>query len=132
VLWVRRRRRLFGDPVRIRRRQAVPRARERMDRALAFLAAGDGAAAAEAFESSLGGLVADAAGIPEGGLTAREIGDRLRQFCVEDQLRERAFGLLRKCEGLRYGGDVETLPADEPGRLLEDLIGALRLGGRLR
>lgn len=132
VLWVRRRRRLFGDPVRIRRRRAVPRARERMDRALAFLAAGDGAAAAEAFESSLGGLVADAAGIPEGGLTAREVSDRLRQLCVEDQLRERASGLLETCEGLRYGGDVETLPADEPGRLLEDLIGALRRGGRLR
>ena len=131
ALLVSRRRRLHGDPIRVRRRQAARRARERMAAALASLRAGNGEDAAEAFRSTFGGLVADAVGIPEAGLTAREMDEHLERLEIEPELREQLLRLLEACDGLRYGGGGSA-PEEESGRLLEQLITELRLKGRLK
>ncbi|MFH0946746.1 MAG: BatD family protein [Planctomycetota bacterium] len=131
ALVVSRRRRLHGDPIRVRRRQAARRARERMAGALASLREGGGFEAAEAFRSTFGGLVADAVGIPEAGLTAREMDEHLERMQIGAELREQVARLLAECDGLRYGGGGSA-PEEKSGRLLEQLITELQKKGRLK
>ncbi|MBI4566197.1 MAG: BatD family protein [Planctomycetes bacterium] len=122
AVWVARRRRLREDPALQRRRAAARRARERLDEALR---SGD---RAQGIRAALVGWVADVAGIPEAGLTAREVSERVREWGAGEALAGRAAALIESCDAWRYGAGAEA-PADldAPARaVLEELTSAFR------
>lgn len=124
VLLLGRRRRRQSDPLLLRRRSAVRRARERLARA-------SGADQGEQVRDALCGLIADACGVPEAGLTARDASDLLTGQGVADPLVEQVRTTLENLDDQRYGGGA-TASIEGAGALLEDLIRALGRSGALR
>ena len=118
-------RRRTGDPRRERRRRAAARVRERLAVARDRLAAGDRDAATEGFAGALRGLVADAAGAPEAGLTARDVVHHLTEAGVEPPVIERVQNVLESIDGLRYGGGGEGL-SDDVEAVATELLAALK------
>ncbi len=122
-----------GDPMLARRRVASRRAQDRMGEAVAAMRAGDKATGATQARSALVGLVADVAGIPEAGLTCREVADRLVTMGVNTSLVERVSTIINACDGFRYGAspDDNHILGEESRQLLGNVVKALRVEGRL-
>jgi len=76
------------------------------------------------------GLAADVAGVPEAGLTAREVVRHLAGAGVSEALCSRIAEHLAQVEHARYGG-AGAADGARTGALLEEAIAALRAGGRL-
>lgn len=126
-----RRRRLLGDPVRIRRREAPGRARERVAKAENTLRSGAIGEGAEQLRLALSGLVADASGVPEAGLTAREVADHLTRLGAASDTRDKVAALLNACEGMRYGGGDAAAFLAGARPLVDRLIAELKANGDL-
>ena len=102
-----------------------------MDRAVAALQAGDGTGAAEQARAAFTGLAAAASGVPEAGLTAREVDARLRELGVQADLVTAVVSQLETLDGLRYGGS-EVGVGEDAARLLDTLVASLKAKGKLR
>jgi hypothetical protein len=135
VLWVAaRRRRLAGDPARVRRRGAAAKVRHRLRKARAEFHARRPREAAEQLRAAVVGLVADAADLPEAGLTARDVRRQFETWDLDPDLIVRVERLLDTCDAARYGaadGAMDPL-ADSSHALLETVIDKLKAKKRLR
>ncbi len=126
---IRRRRAL--DPAAVRRRGAARRARERLDQ-LAVLPPTDALRRAEAAHAVVAGLVADAAGVSEAGLAARDVASGLAALGVTQDGIARAVRLLDRCDQLRFGApDAGGDLADEARAVVESTIAELKRAGRI-
>jgi hypothetical protein len=119
-------RRLAGDPELVRRRGAAARARRRFrDSESEGRRTAD---RADFQQAAVFGLVADAAGIPEAGLTSDDVRTELQRLEVDEPLSKRFSQWCEACDAGRYGASYDV--ADEWDRqaeaLLEDLIGCLK------
>jgi hypothetical protein len=116
-----------------RRRGAPARARTRLKQAAAASAAGNERDAADHARSAVTGLVADAADLPESGLTPGDIRQKLTDFVVDAELVDRVDELLQTCDAARYG-TVETgnRLQREVKKVTEQLISALNTQKRFR
>jgi hypothetical protein len=80
------------------------------------------------------GLVADAAGIPEAGLTSDDVRIQLGRLGVEQPLSDRLRAWCEACDAARYGATSDA--AGELDRqaetVLEQLIGNLKAKKLLR
>jgi len=133
VVLARRYRRLQADPARRRRRTAVGRARAKLSEGTAKLAARQTAEGAQDIRAAIVSLVADAAGVPEGALTPREVCQRLRDCGVDDALVERVGRSLAACEAARYAPSPEGADglAREADVLFDAMVRSLKLRRRL-
>ncbi len=120
--------RFLGDAGLQRRRAAPGRARQRMQAAQAEIQAGQAREGAEHLGAAIIGLVADAAGQIEAGMTSREVEGHLRTWGIEDELRRRITTLLETCDGARYGASADAVRevSQSAPQALEDLIGILK------
>lgn len=134
LLLIGRWRRLREDPKRVHRRAAPARAAERVKEAEAILNGGRSAEGATGLRGALAGLVADVAGLPEAGMTARDAGERLVALGIENGLALRLASVIEACDGLRYGGDPSDpyRLAAEARRIIHELATALREKGALK
>jgi hypothetical protein len=115
-------RRLVGDPDLVRRRTAATRARGRLRDAKRC----DSGAQAEAdsLRAAIVGLVADAAGIDEAGLTTGDVRERLAEMGTDDAVVDRLTAWCEACDAARYGASACAVQGleDEAETLLQDLI----------
>lgn len=98
-----------ADPARVRRRGAVRRMNERIAAATSG-ARENGDGAAESLQLALLGLVADAGGLPESGVTGKEALKVLAACGVAETLRGEFTSLVDHIDRLRFGGG--TVDAD--------------------
>ncbi len=114
--------RLFGDSDLVRRRSAASRARRRLRDARHT--EDDTRLEADRLQAAVVGLVADATGEEEAGLTTGEVCQRLTEMEVNDGLVERLAAWCEACDAARYGASAEALHGleDEAGTLLDELI----------
>lgn len=123
-----------GDPALMRRRSAAGRARSRLSEGLARIREGDIRKGTDHVRGTVAGLVADAADLPEGGITPRDVKDKLESFDVDPALVDKSIRLMEACDAAQFGAsesDAERL-ASECGAVLNSLLAALKKGGRLR
>lgn len=121
-----------ADPARVRRRGAVRRMNERIAAATSG-GSESGKSAAESLQLALLGLVADAGGLPESGMTGKEALKVLAACGVAETLRGEFTALVEHIDRLRFGGG--TVDADLAGRakgLAATLASELEDLGRLR
>lgn len=130
----RRFRKVSGDQALQRRRSATGRARARIGEAAAKLEAGDLQQGVDLIRSAVTGLVADAADLPEAGLTVRDVKEHLHRFGIEAELVERIEALLASCDAARYGASADQGSglAQQSRELFFALLAALKERGRLR
>jgi hypothetical protein len=116
-----------------RRRGAPARARTRLKEASAAIAAGNGQEAADHARTAVTGLVADAADLPESGLTPGDVRRKLTEFAVDAALVDRVDELLKICDAARYGTHQtgEKLQR-EAKTVAEQLISSLKTQKRFR
>lgn len=114
--------RLIGDPDLLRRRSAAGRARSRLR--AATHTEDDARLEADRLQAAVVGLVADATGTEEAGLTTGEVRQRLADLDVDDGLVERLAAWCEACDAARYGASDDALNGleDEAGALLDELI----------
>ena len=126
--------RLTGDKALARRRAAPGRARRRLREARAALDAGHVGPGIEAAEAALVGLVADAADLPEAGLTPKDVRRKLEELGAPDDLVERVGEFLDACDAGRYGaaGQAGGGIGRRAGKLLSQTIDALNSQRRFR
>ncbi|MBN1910526.1 MAG: BatD family protein [Pirellulales bacterium] len=127
-LAIRRLQRRGEDPALVRRRTAVARARRLLKQGAARLAAQDTRAGAESVRAAVVSLVADAANLPESGLTSKDVCRQLETCGVDGALVNRVGHSLDICDAARYGasgGGVNGL-AHEADVLFTDLVRSLR------
>jgi len=130
---VRSRRKRRDHPSIDRRRRAAKAARQRLGPALQSLTAGERDPAADRLRAVFSGLVADVAGVPEAGLTAREVAGMLAARGVSDDVARGVGALLERCDGLRFGQETDpSAMGDEARALLDRLLRELESGGHLR
>jgi hypothetical protein len=127
------RRRYRDDPVRIRRRAAAQRARQRLKAAAQELHSGDPTQAAGAAASALTGFLADLVNAPEAGFTPRDALGHLRRLKVSSDLIQSLKQLLDEWESLQYGVHESSGPPlpERAEQLLGSLIKDLKGGGHL-
>ncbi|MCY2990441.1 MAG: BatD family protein [Planctomycetota bacterium] len=125
LLITRRSQRLSGDPLLRRRRTAVARAQQRLQ---AAKGSSGSRQEADALQAAIVGLVADAAGLTEAGLTSAEVCLRLLQMQLEPALVERVSAWFEACDAARYGASQQALHGleDTASALLEALVKSLR------
>jgi hypothetical protein len=130
LLLTRRVQRLHADPHLRRRRAAAARAQQRLQEAKRC---GGGREETDALQAALIGLVADAVGLPEAGLTSAEACQQLLQLELEPALIQRVSAWFEACDAARYGAGQQALHGleDTAAALLEALVPALRQAGRL-
>ncbi len=119
-------RRLVEDPDLVRRRSAASRARRRLQEAASD--DGDTAQQTDRLQAAFSGLVADASGLPEAGLTLNEARARLVKLGMDDKLVDRFGSWCEACDATRYGassGQVNEL-RQEARLLLDDMIQGLK------
>jgi hypothetical protein len=124
--WLARRR--TSDPAAVRRRSAVSRARRRLREGTALLKGSNTQKGAEEVRGALVGLIADAADIPEAGMTSAEACRRLRGFGADETLVDRLSHSLETCDAARYasaGSGVNGL-ATEADDLLHGVVHSLK------
>ncbi len=133
LLMIPRWKRLREDPTHRRRRGAAPRCRERLAQFRKAVAEQNLSEASTSARLALAGVVADAAQVPEAGLTSREVRDHLTRLGVEESLGERTAKLLDDWEASLYGMPPEDLNAltTSTGDLSEQLLRALKKEGHL-
>jgi hypothetical protein len=125
-------RRLVGDPDLVRRRTATSRARRRLQQAV--VGDYDTTQQTDRLQAVFSGLVADASGVPEAGLTSGEARNRLQQLGIDDELDTRFGQWCEACDAARYGatsGAVDQLQ-QEARVLLDDVIQDLKQKRMLR
>jgi hypothetical protein len=119
-------RRVTGDPDLVRRRAAATRARRRFRDADAE----DRSPAdrADLQQAAIFGLVADAAGIPEAGLTSDDARVKLEHLGIDEQLSNRLSRWCEACDAARYGASTDAALElhREAETLLEHMIGSLK------
>jgi hypothetical protein len=126
-------RRIGGDLGLARRRSAPGRARKRAVEAAALLAENRIREGCDLVYSSLVGLVADVADLPDAGMTPKDVDAQLGRLAVGDDLRCRVGRLLETCDAARYGAPGESgRLGHEAVTLVEEAIAALRAGRRFR
>jgi BatD DUF11 like domain len=119
-----------ADPSRVRRRGAAKRARDRIAGANSNA---DPRAAADALQSALLGLVADAGSLPESGVTGKEAALVLAAAGIDEALRAEFATVVAAIDGLRFGGAAPDAALQRRASdLTEKLIEALEGKGRLR
>jgi hypothetical protein len=130
----RRIRKVSGDQALRRRRSARSRARTRIDEAASRLEAGDLKQGVDLIRSALTGLVADAADLPEAGLTVRDVKEHLLRLEIEAELVARIETLMESCDAACYGAlaDQGGGLAQQSKELLAALLTALQKMGRLK
>jgi hypothetical protein len=119
-------RRLSGDPDLVRRRGAASRARRRLHQAA--VDSGSDSQQTDRLQAAFAGLVADALGIPEAGLTLAEVRSRLKQWELDPELDARFGRWCEACDAVRYGatsGAVDRLQ-QEARQLMDDLVRCLK------
>jgi hypothetical protein len=104
-----RNRRLTGDPLLLRERNALVTARAALDEARAQLSSGDEAAATAAFHRALTGYVAARGRVPSAGMTAADVRARFEACGVAGDVGEAVVVALAACEAARYGGGSADL-----------------------
>jgi len=126
--------RLTSDKALLRRRGAAANARRKLRQARAELNARRIPQGTELLEAALVGLVADAADLPEAGLTPKDVCGQLRAWGVEEDLVGRVDGFLESCDAGRYGAARRSLGGmlREAEALLHDLIRSLNAKRRFR
>ena len=114
--------RLIGDPDLLRRRSAATRARRRLRDATHT--EDDARLESDRLQAAVVGLVADATGMEEAGLTTGEVRQRLTDMEVDEGLVERLAAWCEACDAARYGASADALHGleDEAGTLLDELI----------
>jgi hypothetical protein len=134
LLLTRRIRRITNDPALQRRRGASARAKTRLRGGISAIQSGDVRGGMETCRTALVGLVADAADLPEAGLAARDVVERLEALGVDRECTSEVADLLEVCDAARFGALSlsETELASRWQRVLDGLIAALRKAGRLR
>jgi hypothetical protein len=119
-------RRLASDPQLVRRRSAASRARRRLREAVSETK--KPADWGDLQQAAVFGLVADAAGIPEAGLTSEDVRTQLEQMGIDEGLCDRLSQWCEACDAARYGAGTDA--GGELDRqaetLLEDMIGNLK------
>jgi hypothetical protein len=126
-------RRRTQDKTALRRRAAASRARQRLREAAMQWRAQQVREAADQVQDAFAGLVADVGNLHDAGLTPKDVLGRLQTWGVADDLVGRVRHLLDACDAARYGGAAPSDGlADEAGRVLEEVIEALRRQKRLR
>ena len=126
-------RRRTQDKSALRRRAAAPRARQQLRAATANWQARQVRETADLVQDSLAGLVADVAGLPDAGLTAKDVLRQLQVWAVDESLVTRAGRLLDACDAARYGGVAASGGlCEEAQQVLEAVIAALRSQRRFR
>ncbi len=129
------RERILSDPRRVRRRTAAKRARERFARAEAATSdpSGVGGNSALEMQAALLGLLADAAALPESGMTGREATKLLIAAEAPPETVAAFDDVMTKIDHLRFGGGaVDTAMTERARSVLEAVIGVLERGGRLK
>jgi hypothetical protein len=118
--------RLMGDPDLLRRRSAAARARRRLRDAKRT--EDDARLEADRLQAAVVGLVADAAGTDEAGLTTGDVHQRLTDMEVDEDLVERLAAWCEACDAARYGASADALHGleDEAGTLLDELINTFK------
>lgn len=126
-------RRRTGDKSAVRRRAAVPRARQRLHEAMDQWKAQQFREAADLIQGSLVGLVGDVADLHDAGLTPKDVLPHLQAWAVPQPLVDRVCRLLDACDAARYGGAAASGGlCDEAREVLEAVIAALRTQKRFR
>ena len=130
VVTLRRRR---GDKPLLRRRAAPARARRRLRDGTAQLAQGQTRSGVDLVQSALVGLVADAADLPEAGMTPKDVLRQLEEWGVASHLVARVDWLLDHCQAVQYGTSSRsgTWHQNAPP-LLDELIEVLKAQRRFR
>ena len=125
---------LHGDQSLVRRRLAVKKAKNRLKQGLAEFTSDNIAAGADQIRSAFIGLVADATGITEAGLTQKDVELKLCEINIDGKLVLRLAKTLEACDAARYGTfDISTdgFCSDVDG-LFGDLIRSLKKKKLLR
>jgi tetratricopeptide (TPR) repeat protein len=115
--------RLVGDPALMRRRSAVARARRRLHDARRLVESASGE-----LQAAVTGLVADALGLTEAGLTTGDLQRYLAEQGVDSALVERVARWSAACDAARYGAGAGTMQGleEEADVLVTALAGALK------
>ncbi|MBU0756336.1 MAG: BatD family protein, partial [Planctomycetes bacterium] len=100
-------RKVSGDPAIQRRRSAKQRARKRLQQGIERVENGGLREGADQLRAALTGLVADAADLPEGGMTGRDIQEKLENFETDPDLIIKVTAFLEACDRARFGA-IET------------------------
>ncbi len=124
---------LQSDPARLRRRQAIPAARQQLNQARQLAAAGQAIEANSAVRDVFVGCVSDVTDESAAGLTPRELREKLTTIGVDDLLSNEIYNLLERCEAGRYGAATDSTPVDVSmaGQLLDRLSLCLKESGLL-
>jgi hypothetical protein len=127
-------RRVSGDQVLQRRRSARGRAQARLRDGLARIKSGGAQEGIDLLRAALTGFVADAADLPEAGLTTGDVREKLAAFGMEQDLIDRTARFLEACDSARFGamGSEGTELAAESQEVLTALQRAFHKQGRLR
>lgn len=125
LLLARRSQRLSADPLWRRRRTAAARAQQRLQ---AAKGSSGSRQEADALQAAVVGLVADAAGLTEAGLTSAEVRQQLLQMQLDAALVERVSAWFEACDAARYGASQQALHGleDTAAALLQALVQSLR------
>ncbi|MEO2030510.1 MAG: BatD family protein [Planctomycetaceae bacterium] len=128
---IRRVRQRRSDPALKRQRGAPALAEARLNEAESQLQSGDSGAGCDCIHRAIAGVTAAWAGIPDGGLTARDVAQQLHRLGVDSALARNAEELLEACDAARYGaaGKDNLRLLDEARQLVGKIIGALRRQG---
>lgn len=115
-------RRVIADPDLVRRRTAATRARRRLRDATRSKAGTQ--AEVESLRAAIVGLIADASGIDEAGLTTGELREQLVEIRSDETIVARLTEWCEACDAARYGASVDAVHGleHEAQTLLEDLI----------
>ena len=126
--------RLTSDKALLRRRGAAGNARRKLRQARTELNARRTRQGTELLEAALVGLVADAADLPEAGLTPKDVCGQLGAWEVEEVVVERVGRFLETCDAGRYGASPRSLGGmlREAEALLQQMIRSLNAKRRFR
>ncbi len=129
VFWQRR----HADPLLLRKRSALSRARDSLRAAQGMLAQGKTVEASLLCRGALSGLIADVAAIEEKSLTHKDALTAMVSLGVGEPLTSDVATLIDTLDGARYGGSGQTLQEQcaRAAQKLEELGAVLRKGGRL-
>jgi len=126
-------RRRSADPAMVRRRAAVARAKRRLHEGTGLLRSGNVRDGTDEVRGAMVGLIADAAGVAEAGMTSAEACRRLGEFDAEPDLVDRLRRSLETCDAARYAptaAETNGLAADV-GVLFENVVETLKKQRRL-
>ena len=125
-------RRVIADPDLVRRRTAATRARRRLRDATRSQAGTQ--AEVESLRAAIVGLIADASGIDEAGLTTGEVREQLVEIGTDEPIVARLTEWCEACDAARYGASADAVHGleHEAQALLENLIKTFKSKKQLR